>query len=144
MKNKHEIVKTNRQNRTENAVAKRHLKGHSSPESVGKYSAIWLRRSNPRVYSECYLQMLTIKVKGFSPPYILLVLAQQSQHLQTWALYSFSPVIRVVLNVLLTNPKPSLVLCANAVAIAQPRQGEGQGWKGYQWANWTHTVAFYC
>lgn len=38
-KNKHESVETNRQNRMENAVAKHHLKGHSSLKNVGKYSA---------------------------------------------------------------------------------------------------------
>lgn len=39
-KNKHVSVKTNRRNRMEYAVAKHHLKGHSSLKSVGKYSAI--------------------------------------------------------------------------------------------------------
>lgn len=39
-KYKHGSVKTSRQNGMENAVAKHHLKGHSSLKSVGKYIAI--------------------------------------------------------------------------------------------------------
>lgn len=63
------------------------------------------------------------KNKGFSSPtYVLFVLAQQSQHHQTWVLYSFSPVNRVVLPILFAEPS---AVCADALAIAQPRQCEG-------------------
>lgn len=78
-------------------VAKHHLKGRSSLKSVGKYSAVWLRRSNPREYSVCYLQMLTIKIKVcvvgffvFSLLYFICVSTAESTLLNVSSLFLYT------------------------------------------------------
>lgn len=76
------------------------------------------------MYLVCHLQMLTIKIKGFSPFYFICVSIAESTLLNVSSLFLF-----------VCQQSSSAHSVCKAKIILQ--------WKGHEGANWTYTITVY-